>query len=230
MLLSRVRTGVVLAAAWAGAADAADPRPVAPSSAPTLAGVVAPAHREAVTEVVRHPTLTAKAAEEPFASSARVYDFLLDHPDRTAQAWRRMGVPCVEITDLGRGQFGWTDHNGSEIIWQVAGRFPDGLVWLATGKVKPGALLPAVPVKAVAVLHAPRAADKVGTTLTPSVRVYLLTDSRAATTVLKMFGSAVPKMAEQGAEQLLLFFSGVATYVNQYPDKAEALLAPASKK
>ena len=254
MLLSRVRTGVAVAAVVAGSVRAADPKPAmnnwtakaaavagtpartfdpnpAPSSAPTLIDVVAPAHREVVSSVVRQPTLTAKGTEDPFPASAKVYDWLLDHPDRTAQAWRRMGVPCVEINDLGNGQFGWSDKNGSEVTWRAVGRFPDGVVWLATGKVKPGALLPTVPVKAVAILHAPRTTGKDGAeTITPSVRVYLLTDSKAASAVLRMFGPAVPRMAEQGAEQLLLFFSGVSGYLGQHPEKTETLLAPVAKK
>ena len=39
-------------------------------------------------------------------------------------------------------------------------------------------------------------------------------------------GSSAPKIAEQGAEQFLEFFNGIADYVQKNPTKAEALLAP----
>lgn len=239
MLPYRIRTGFLLAAFAAGgtspAASPTNPKPArkpvpaapapAPSSAPTLADVVAPDYREAVTAVVRQPTITAKSTEDAFPAHPRVYDWLLEHPDRTSKAWQRMDIPCVDIGNLGAGRFSWTDPSGSELVWQIVGRFPDGVVWYATGKVKPGALLPMVPVKAVAVLHAPRTPAPDGlATLSPSVRVYLLTDSRAAAAVLRMIGPAAPRMAEQGAEQLLLFFSGVAAYLGRNPDKLETLL------
>ncbi len=59
--------------------------------------------------------------------------------------------------------------------------------------------------------------------------MYLQTDSRAASAVLRMIGPAAPRMAEQGAEQLLLFFSGPARYVYRHPDQLESLLAPRGK-
>ena len=55
-------------------------------------------------------------------------------------------VECVEITELGRGRFHWADGSGSELTWQAVGRAADGVIWYATGKVKPGALLPTAPV------------------------------------------------------------------------------------
>ena len=67
-----------------------------------------------------------------------------------------LGLMGVNVPpDLGGGRFHWTDANGSELTWQTVGKFADGLVWYATGKVKPGTLLPMVPVKAVAVLRHP---------------------------------------------------------------------------
>jgi len=47
--------------------------------------------------------------------------------------------------------------------------------------------------------------------------------------VLKALGPAAPRMAEQAAEQLLYFFTGVAKQAHAKPDQAEALLAPAKK-
>lgn len=212
--------------------------PTAAASSPTtrpavsVVDLVLPQYKAAVAEVVKAPTLSARASEDPFTAHARVYDWLLDHPDRASVAWRRMNVPCVEIGDLGDGRFRWADGNGSELVWRAVGRYADGVVWYATGKVKPGTLLPTVPVKAVAVLRAPRTpitGSDGKAVLEPAISVYLLTDNRAAQAVLRMVGPAAPRMAEQGADQLLLFFSGPARHVHRHPDQAESLLAPKTK-
>jgi hypothetical protein len=203
------------------------PRPA--TAAPNLLDAVAPAYRDAVAGVVRQPTLTAKATDDEFVAHAKVYEWMLEHPDRVALAWRRLKVPCVDITEQPGNRFHWAD-DGSELTWLTVGRFAEGLIWYATGKVKPGALLPAAPVKAVAVLHHPKQAfDEKAAVYAPTVTVYLQTDSRAAAAILRMVGPAAPRMAEQGAEQLLLFFSGPAQHLYKHPDEVPTLLAPKGK-
>lgn len=212
--------------------SAATPTPTT-RPAVSVVDLVLPQYKAAVAEVVKAPTLSAKASEDPFTAHARVYDWLLDHPDRASAAWRRMNVPCVEIADLGDGRFRWADGRGGELTWRAVGRYADGVVWYATGKVNPGSLLPTIPVKAVAVLRAPRAmiAQSDGkAVLEPSLSVYLLTDSRAAQVVTRMVGPAAPRLAEQGADQLLLFFSGPARHIHRHPEQSETLLAPPNGK
>ena len=230
-LRSRLSVAVAVCAAALAAAD--PPRlPAVPAKKPSVVDMVADNYREQVAQVLKAPTLAAKATDEEFVAHPKVYDWLIEHPDRAALAWQRMKVPCVDITDLGKGQFYWSDENGSELAWQAVGRFENGVVWYATGKVKGGALLPTVPVRAVAVLHAPRGEpdkDTGGATFKPTVHVYLLSDSRLATAALRVVGSNAPKMAEQGAEQLLFFFSGVARYLHKNPDKLDATLGPKKK-
>lgn len=228
-----------------GSAFAADPRPLyaPPPSAvqksptqtttkqPALLDFVGEAHRDTVAGVIKASTLSAKSTEEEFIAHPAVYDWLLDHPDRASLGWQRMKVPCVDITDHGKGQFSWADENGSELNWQSVGDLPNGRVWYATGKVKAGALLPMIPVKAVAVLQAPRSApNKEGyCTFKPVVNVYLQCDSKLANAALRIAGPSAPKMAEEGAGQLLYFFSGVARYLEKHPDQVEAALAPKAK-
>lgn len=235
MLCSRFRVGLVssaVAAGWVAPAPAADLRPLVrrpaqPAASATVLDAVGPAHKDAVAQVLRAPTLSAKATEDGFVAHPKVYDWLVEHPDRTALAWKRQNFPCVDITDLGNGRFGWADDNGSELTWEAVGKFPDGVVWFAAGKIKPAVLMPMVPVKAVAILHAPRTPDDAGgAAFKPSVSVYVLTDSRAANAVLRMAGPAAPRAAEQGAEQLLMFFSGVARHLHANPKDIEKLLGP----
>jgi|GEM_PF-1066912 len=188
---------------------------------------VAEGYRDAVAAVLKSPTMSVKAEEEEFFAEAKIYDWLVEHPDRASLAWQRLKVPCLEIVDQGKGIFKWTDDAGSELTWQTVGKYEHGTIWYATGKVKAGTLIPTVPVKAVAILHTPRGAEKDGvSTIKPSIRMHLLTDSKVASTVMRVVGPAAPKMAEQGAEQLMFFFSGLARYAHKKPEQVEVLLAP----
>jgi hypothetical protein len=185
-----------------------------------------PGARDKVGRVLRQPTVLAASKGEEFASTPEFYQWLLDHPDRVSLGWRRLRVPCVEIVPLGDGRFRWQDANGSELTWQTVARTAAGRVWYAEGEVDVGLLLPKVPVRAVAVLrHAYGSEDPRRPTVRHSVEVYLQTDSRAAALAMKLLGPAAPRMAEQAAGQLLLFFSGIARKLEKQPEKASALLA-----
>lgn len=240
--------GVLLGGTVAGAASAAPPMmptaapaampattPALPNTAGTvkvkLADVVHADYRDAVLTVVGKPTVSTKATAPDLICTAAMYEWLFDHPDRVAAAWQRLKVPAVPIADAGNGLFSWTDENGSEVVWRTVGTFQDGRVWYATGKVKPGVATPSVPVKAVAILTHPQKAMKDGVaSFSTSVQIFLVSDSKAATAVMKLMGPAAPKVAEQGAEQFLEFFNGIADYVQKNPTKADALLAPPAKK
>ena len=223
--------GLLIGSALGGGAWAVPQQPPAMTAPMTTAPltfgeVVQPAFKDTVLKVVRQPTISTKYTSDEVTCGREMYEWLLNHPDRVSLAWRRMKVGCVEITDLGNGKFGWNDDQGSELVWQTVGTFPDGVVWYATGKVKPSPVTPSVPVKAVVVLAYP---SKKEGKLAPVTQVYLHTDSRAATMITRMLGPTAPKLAEQGAEQLLFFFNGIGRYVTANPEKAEALLAPAKK-
>ncbi len=229
---------VPLALSAVPASEPPRPAPAMPATMPMLpntAGavrvnlpeVVHPDYRDAVMKIVRQPTVSTRATAPDVVCTVSMYEWLFDHPDRVSLAWQRLKVAAVPITDAGGGQFSWTDENGSEVVWRTVGTFPDGLVWYATGKVKPGAAAPAVPVKAVAVLARPQKAMKDGVaSFSTTVQVYLQSDSKAATLALRVLGPTAPKLAEQGAEQFLEFFNGIAEYVQKNPTKADALLAP----
>lgn len=193
----------------------------------SVADVVDPAFRDVVTRVMAKPTLSARGTCDDVLCTPAVYDWMVEHPDRVALAWRRMKVPCVEITDLGGGRFAWVE-DGNEVVWQTVGRFADGVVWYATGKVKPAAVGPTIPVRAVVVMTYPKQPAAGGlATVRPVAQAYLHTDSRAANMVMRVLGPTAPKLAQEGAEQLLFFFNGVARYVQAHPEKADALLGPA---
>lgn len=195
---------------------------------PAILDYVAPEAKSAVKTILDDPTLTTTATEPTLPVSVGLYDWLLDHPERASAAWQQMGYPCVPIERGRDGKFLWKDDSGSNLHWRTVARFRDGIVWHAEGEMKRGALMPVVPVSAVVVLHAPRTAEPTET-ITPTIRVFLRTESRTAIAILKLLGPAVPRLAEQGAEQMLLFFSGPARYVQKYPERTAELLAGKGK-
>jgi len=246
MIVRRIAPALVPLLLGCQALDAAEPsRPLGPRigsvvkaklpaspSAPKLLDFVAEPYRDAVAAVLKSPTLTAKASEAEYDVYPAVYDWLLEHPDRTSLAWQRLEIPCVDITDLGKGQFYWTDEFASELSWQTVGTFENGRIWFATGKVKAGGLIPTIPVKAVVILQSPRTApDATGMSrIKPQVNIVIQSDSAIATALLKLAGSQVPKVAEDGAEQLLLYFSGIARTIHKNPDRLAELLGPRATK
>ncbi len=207
------------------------PSAVAPATtAPSLIDFVEKKYRTDVSSVILKPTLTAKYAEETFTANPTVYKWLLEHPDRTALAWERVGVPCLPIKETSAGIYQFKDEGTANVSWQSVGTLADGMIWLATGSVKAGALLPTVPVKAVAVVrHTFETTLDGKRTITPTVQIYFQTESRAAVALMRIVGSAAPRMAEDGAEQLLFFFSGMARYLEKHPDQTAALLSPAKR-
>jgi len=226
MLNRRRVLATLLAALFGGGSASAQPASEMPTRI-VLADVVDAKHRDAVLAVVKKPTITTRGISPEITCIQTVYEWLLEHPDRTSLAWQRLKVPCVEIKDTGQGRFSWVDGEGSELEWQPVGRFKDGLVWYATGKVKCTPVTPTVPVKAVVVMsHQGKPLEGGATTMQPVANVYLQTDSKAANVVLKIIGPTAPKLAEQGAEQLLYFFTGIARYLHKHPTRADELLAP----
>src|SRR5262249_50129212 len=186
--------------------------------------------RDALVKVMKDPTITTVSPSDEFVAQPDVYQWLLDHPDRTAAAWRKIGVGAVEIKPLKDGRFYWKAENGSEVWWQTWAPGPTGRVWYAEGRVKPGPFLPSFPVTAVAVLnHADKPKDKGDATITHQIEVFLRTDSKAAALVTRLLGDSAPKMAQEGSEQLLMFFSGMARYAHDKPEKAKAALAEKGK-
>src|SRR5207302_2040218 len=110
-------------------------------------------YREGVRQTIEKPTLFSQGPVEAFACQPQMYYWLLEHPDRGVLAWRRLGAQCVMISERGTGRFGWTDEHGSDLQWETVYISDKSRIWYAEGKVRPGLLMPLVPVKALVVLR-----------------------------------------------------------------------------
>lgn len=192
---------------------------------------VTPALRERVRKVLEQPTLFANGPVEIFPGRLALYEWLLCHPDQAASAWRRLGAPCSEITDRGKGIFGWTDGQGSDVTWQCVLTTERQRVWFAEGKVRPALLMPLVPVQAVVVLRYAEGKDRIGRpVIRHQAEVFFQTDSKTAAVVTRMLGASAPHVAEQCLAQLEMFFSALVWYCEQHPERTEAILGQAAKK
>lgn len=186
---------------------------------------LSPEIRERVRAVVELPTLSACGPSEEFNARLDVYQWLLDHPNRTAQAWRQLGAPALDITERGAGRFGWADAQGSDVVWETVHRAAGVRVWYAEGKVRPHLLLPVMPVKAVVVMQHREVVDRFGAKrLHHQTDLFAQTDSKAAVLLMKVMGPSVPRLTEQCLGQFGLFFSGMSNYLYRHPERTDALL------
>lgn len=227
----------VVWACWAGGGVQAQPVPVSAPADAAGRAVAAfaprwvpvdslPEHvRDGVRKVLEHPTVQARGPVEIFRADPLLYQWLLNHPDRGVQAWRKLGAKCMEITDRGRGVFGWADGQGCDVHWETVYSSPLMRIWYAEGEARPGALLPQVPVRAVAVLRYSQATDGLGrTVLRHQAEIFCRTDSKAAALFAQLMGASAPLLARHCVGQMELFFSGPVAYVDRHPERTEELL------
>jgi hypothetical protein len=223
----------VTALAWANGANAQAPAPVSAdkldktkAAAFVPLGEIPQRFRDGVKQTIEKPAIFSQGPVETFVCEPQTYYWLVEHPDRGVQAWRKLGAQCVMIADRGAGRFGWTDEHGSDLQWETVFESADRHIWYAEGKVRPAPLLPLVPVKAVVVLRYSEQASFGGKKMIQhQADMFLYTDSLGATLAAKLLGPSAPKMAEQCVAQMEMFFGGLAWYLHHHPERATELLA-----
>ncbi|MFN4259173.1 MAG: hypothetical protein ACK4RK_07730 [Gemmataceae bacterium] len=181
--------------------------------------------REEVRRVVDKPTLFVQGPAEEFIGCPKMYHWLLDHPDRAAQAWHRLGTPVLCICNQGNGQFSWSDGQGTDVRWQTVYRAGGLRVWYAEGAGRPGWMLPTVTVRAVVVLrHDERPLTDGVCRLGHQADMFVQTDSKTAKILARLLGPSIPQYAQEGLAQMEFFFSALVRYFDLYPEKAPSLL------
>jgi hypothetical protein len=181
--------------------------------------------RERVRKVILKPTLFTRGPAERFTGCPAMYHWLLDHPDQDVVLWRRLGARCMDIQGHGGGVFGWSDGQGSDVRWWTVHQSADLRIWYAEGSVRAAGILPLVPVRAVVVLHH---AEETSPSDRPVIRhqadLFLYTDSKTAAVVARLMGPSAPRMAEQCAGQIEMFYSALTWFLDQHPVKAQSIL------
>jgi hypothetical protein len=181
--------------------------------------------RANVNLVVSKPTLFTRAPAEVFTCCPCIYHWLLANPDQAVLLWRRLGARCMDIQNRGKGVFGWADGQGSDVRWWTVHRGPQMRIWYAEGSARAAGILPLVPVRAVVVLRHTEGKNPAGRTIVRhQVDMFLQTDSKTAALVARLMGPSAPRMAEQSASQMAMFFSALAWYLDQHPVKAQTIM------
>jgi hypothetical protein len=182
--------------------------------------------REPIRKVLEKPTLFTQGPAETFTCCPCLYQWLLGHPDQAVHLWRRLGARCMDIQNRGDGVFGWSDGQGSDVRWKTVLCSTDMRIWYAEGNVRAAGILPLVPVRAVVALyHREHRSDNGRTLIQHQADLFLYTDSKTAALVARLMRPTAPRMAEQCAGQIQMFYSALAWYLDQHPIKAEAMLS-----
>jgi hypothetical protein len=183
-------------------------------------------YRERLSVVLRKPSLHIRGPVETFRCNPEVYHWLLDHPDRAVKGWLRLGARCAPISDRGNGRFGCKDDQGNDVWWETVLHESHQRIWYAEGVVRPGLLLPAIPVRAIIVVHIVLGHDAKGrVALRHQGELILHTNNKAAALATRLFGVSAPRMAEQYVGQIQTFFAALAWMVNEHPERMKELLA-----
>ena len=180
--------------------------------------------REKVGAAAEQPTLVTHGPTEAFTCQPVVYHWLLDHPDQTVRLWRMLGAKCTDILKVDDNLFCYKDAQGTKVTWGVALDNGRQRVWYAEGQAKPTLLLPTVQVQAVLVDTYCEGTDGNGQ---PAMRhqmdLYIKTDSTAIGLAARLLGASGPRLAEQYVGQVEMFFAAMSWYLDQHPDRAEAM-------
>ncbi|MCS6851229.1 MAG: hypothetical protein NZ700_08695, partial [Gemmataceae bacterium] len=178
-------------------------RRTAPSAADIPWSELPAGKRDRVRQVVEQPSLYARGPSEEFTGDPALYRWLLAHPAHTAAAWRRLGVECVCIEEVSPGVFRCSDGAGFEVRWETVYSGKNLHIWYAEGNGRPCPWLPTVPVRGVAVLRHGGRIDPLGRpNLSHQVDLFLQTDSQMAALIARLLGPSLPRLAEQGLEQM----------------------------
>ncbi len=198
--------------------------PALPATPTIPYGLLSPGAREKVRRVVEGPSLSAHGPAEAFACQPALYRWLLDHPREGGFLWRLVGAKVTDVEDRGAGRYGYRDAQGSDVQWETVLDTSEMRIWLAEGKAKPGALVPAVHGRVVVVLLYREGKDARGRSiLRHQAHLFVRTDSRALALVARMLGGTAPRIAENCMAQLEMFFGALAWYLDQDSARAERM-------
>lgn len=176
-------------------------------------------YQERASTILSRPSFHVRGPSESFTCNPGIYHWLLDNPHKAAKAWQKLGAPCADIEGVEPGHCAWKDDRGSEVHWYSIIRTAQRRVWYVEGSVRPGRLLPRVPVKALVILHVQhKKQTQDRAELRHQGELYLHTSSRALRLATRILGSSGPRMAKDYIGQIETFFGAMSTYLTDHPE------------
>ena len=184
--------------------------------------------RPRVEAVLKQPTVYARGPIEAFPCQPSVYGWLLDHPHLGFRAWKALGVKCARVEQRDDGTFYGVDPSGSELTCTEVLREPNRRVWFAEGVARPAVIGPSFPLRAVLLLRHHEVIGADGRTgVRHRAEVFAQYDAnRAAKIISQLWNMTDQTVARRAAEQVELFFSGLAWYISENPTWPATALQP----
>jgi len=173
------------------------------------------AMRNKLSYVIQRAQLFERGKSESFPCNPEVYRWLLESPDASLFAWKKLGATKASVTRQENGSFLGTDGSGGELRWSLIATGPTTRIWYAEGSGRIGPLLPTMTIRAIVTLHFE---DVKGTDGRQGIkhRVEVLAHYDSTTLVNKLTNMSADSTGKKVIQQLEVFFSGMAWYVSEH--------------
>ncbi len=171
--------------------------------------------RTKVTKVIGSAQMFERSKHESFPCHPEIYRWLLESPDASLFAWKKLGATKASITRLDNGTFLGSDGNGGELRCQLIAADAGTRIWFAEGSGRIGPLLPTMTIRALVFLHFQ---DVKGTDGRTGIkhRIQILVHYDSTTLVNKITNMTADSAGKKAVQQLELFFSGMAWYASEH--------------
>lgn len=167
--------------------------------------------------VLKHAQMFERSKTESFPCNPDVYRWLLESPDASLFAWKKLGATKANIARLENGTFLGSDGSGGELRWHLIATGPLSRIWYAEGSGRIGPLLPTMTIRAIVFLNFQ---DVKGTDGRVGVkhRIELIANYDSNALVNKLTKMSAESTGKKVIQQLEMFFSGMAWYVTEHND------------
>ncbi|HMO34510.1 MAG TPA: hypothetical protein PKA06_00570 [Gemmatales bacterium] len=171
--------------------------------------------RQKVMKVISSAQMYERSKYESFPCHPEIYRWLLESPDASLFAWKKLGATKASITRLENGTFLGSDGNGGQMRCELIAADDTNRIWYAEGSGRIGPLLPTMTIRALIFLHFQ---DVKGTDGRTGIkhRLQILVHYDSTTLVNKITNMTAESAGKKAVQQLELFFSGMAWYASEH--------------
>jgi hypothetical protein len=165
--------------------------------------------------VVQKAQIFERGKAEAFPCNPDVYRWLLESPDASLFAWKRLGATKASISRQPDGSFVGNDGMGAELRWELIATGPQARIWYGEGSGRMGPLLPTMTVRALVLLTFQEVKGVDGRTgIKQHLDLFAHYDSSPL--ISKLTGLSAESIGKKVMQQMEVFFSGMAWYASEH--------------